>query len=556
MIYTVCASWLCGADLLSLKEMRVSVKKVYFPFIVLAVALQSTCGRIGYESVEIKFDSDTGTGGDTDTDSDTDTDTDTDSDTDIDTSTDTEIDTGLEIHDPLGDASSFSFVFPYRGRIWMGPRRDGTGAVTLQPGATAVSSVSFSFVRDVAGDNRHRNVATAPYPGIGATGCQVGTHSCGPDDENGRGLFFSGTVRGEEWLVVAGGRSDGDLDYVYMTKDNDDVLNFQYVDMSDSMGPQTKGFSALHIFDNRVYFGAPDTGGRRPYLMMIVNLPEGSGMDASGNIADRFNDQPCDPKKHDVCTLRTDMLPGIGLSAEAAMIDSITDFTGRLYVANNGGVARSRVAQPLDAFNYPEHWALITPSNSDYTGLTSIATTKTANIEPADKAVPAMVVFRDRLFLARNTTLGPQLWVCDPATVSGPAPATSTDCDSGDWKLVAPNRSLNRRLTQFDNGSNSVISFLQASADYLYIGFDNRRDGVALFRTASANPAMADFEGDGGCPALDHPTTCEGIGGDGFGSSGNSRILSATIVSTEKNEYLYAIVGNGTGPVRLVAQIQ
>jgi hypothetical protein len=237
-----------------------------------------------------------------------------------------------------------------------------------------------------------------------------------------------------------------------------------------------------------------------------------------------------------------------------SMIDSIADFNDRLYVANNGGIARSTTNQPLDYSQNPGHWTAATPSVAGYTAKTSITTDKTADLEPADKAVPAMASFGGRLYSARNTSTGPQLWACTPDIVAGPAPATATDCDPGDWQLIAPNTAGDTLLTQFNNPSNTHITLLQASSSHLYVGFDNPVDGIVLFRTFNPTAsAAADFEGEGGCPADQHPSGCAGLNGNGFGDGTNTRIFSSALIGVGGKDYLYIIVGNGTDPVKLYA---
>ncbi len=448
--------------------------------------------------------------------------------------------------DPVGDLSSFSFVFSYLGRIWVGPRTDGAGAVHMQPDGSSATPASFSFFKDTSG-NSHRNNSPDPYPSIGTTGCANNTPACGPDNEDGRGIFCSGTIGADEWLVVAGGRSGGDLDYVYMTRDSDDLLDFSYVDLDDSLGGNTKGISSMHVFSDRLFLGFPDTGGSRPYLVSVNRTPTAPGLDAVDNGGD-----PCDPLFHDACDLDAKDFPDVGGSAGMSMIDTITDFNDRLYVANNGGVVRSTTNQPLDYNSNPGHWTAVTPSAAGYSARVSVTTSKTADLEPADKAVPAMASFGGRLFLARNTDSGPQLWACTPDIESGPAPSTANDCDPGDWQPLALNTAGDTFLTQFNNPNNMDIALIEVSGAWLYVGFDNPTDGVVLFRTANPSASNAsDFEGESGCPADQHPAGCAGLHGNGFGDVNNARIFSSTLMSVDGTDYLYVIVGNGADPVRL-----
>lgn len=483
----------------------------------------------------------------------------TDSGTDIDSDTTTDSNGGpvtFLTDDPFGDGASFSFVFSYLEQIWFGPNGNGTGAAHMPPGGTTTTQVTFSFEKDVQGDNIHQNSCEpcTTYTAIGSVTCQKNTPLCGPDNEDGRGLFASGRIVEDNWLVLAGAfkdaAADNEMHYVYVTRDSKEVLGFSYIDLSEVLGAHTLGCSAMHIFKDRIYLGFPDSGGKRPYLTSIMRLPTASpGMDARGN-GDR--DEACDPDSHDACTLMAHELPGIGASADTAMIDSIADFNERLYIANNGGIVRSTLSEPLDAHNHPDHWKEITPSDAAYGSLSSITTSKTADIEPADKAVPGMVSFQDKFFFARNTVSGPQLWSCEPSGTG-----SETDCDSDDWRLVAPNARNNTSLTQFNNTHNVRISLLQADEQNLYVGFDNETDGVVLFRTKNPNVKIAsDFQGDRDCAADQGPLDCPGLSGNGFGSADNTRIFSSTMASYQGTVALYLVVGNASIPARVYAQIR
>src|SRR5207253_7461033 len=141
------------------------------------------------------------------------------------------------------------------------------------------------------------------------------------------------------------------------------------------------------------------------------------------------------------------------------------------------------------------------------------ATTKTSDLEPADRAVPAFASFGGRLYAARNSTTGPQLWSCDPARGG-----SATQCDSGDWSLVAPNTSGDTQATQFNDANNASVTLLAATSRHLYVGFNNSVRGVVVYRTANTAPAsMADFTGRLGCGA--NTSGSAGIGGDGMGAA-------------------------------------
>ncbi len=423
----------------------------------------------------------------------------------------------LVADDPFGDGTAFSFVAGYAGQIYMGPAADGTGAVRFNGDGSGLELVSFSFAADTTG-NATRNASAAPYPSIGRTGCTPDTAECGPDNEDGRGLFASGVVAGTEFLVVGGSRSGGDLDYVYMTSSTATTLAFRYVDLSAEQGPQTRGYSAMHVFANRLYMGFPDTGGERPYMHALINAPPDPGLDGVNNT--------------DFVNLEADNIPGLQ-TPNNAIVDSFTDFGNRLYLANSGAWIRSNTDTPDEAQGtMAADWEVITPSDAAFSAKTSVSTAKIADIEPADKAVPQMAVFGGRVYAARNTTDGPQLWRCDPETT-----APAGDCDAGDWSLIATNSTGDTLLSQFDDPNNAVVSMLVATNSHLYVGFDNAASGIALYRT-DTDPLTSDDFSRVGSPGL-------------LGDTSVTRIFDARAIDVSEQRLLYIVAGSGASGVKV-----
>jgi hypothetical protein len=458
---------------------------------------------------------------------------------------------GPVLFDPFGDGSASSFVFVYANKLYLGPNDSGTGAVRSNGDGSSPQSISFDFFRDTdaAGGSTSDNTST-PYTSIGSAACTGGNApECGPDNEDGRGLFASGLVASDEWLVIGGSRSGGNLDYVYMTEDLDTALNFKYVDISSNMGGQTKGFSALGVVSDRIYLGFPDSGGKRPYLVSVLNVPDvaATGLDT---IQNGNGGAACDPAVHDSCYLDAVSMPDIGKdggnSAGSIIIDFFGSYNGLVYLGNNGGLVRSTKSLPLDYGNHPGDWTAITPSAAAYSAKPSITTSKVSEIEPKDRTWPQFAVHNGLVYLARNTTDGPQLWRCDPTVQNTPAPATAADCDSDDWTLIAANGAGDPALSQLDNPNNSHISVLVANGDYLYVGYDNAIDGVVVFRSdATMISASSDFEGDAGCAP-----PCAGVGGDGFGiPATNAAFFDAKSLNFGGTDYLYVLVGDGVDPV-------
>ncbi len=430
---------------------------------------------------------------------------------------------------PFADGSPFAFVTGYRGQVYAGPNRTGTGIVRMAPDGTALESLALSFSRDAAGNSSSNS--SSPYASIGFTGCAENSvvNACGPDNEDGRGFLTSATFAGDEWLVLGGARSGGELDYVYLSRSAAAPLDFSYVDLSAALGANTRGFSAAIAAGERLYLGFPDNGGSRPYgLALLAAPPAPGGLDAVLN-ADVVNFN-----LHDAYNA------AYGRFASVSMVDAIAELDGRLYFFNNSGCLAARSLAPATKDDFT---ACSPAEGPAYALADSVEPTRQYDLEPRDRAWPGAVAWRGRLYALRNTYAGPQLWRCDPALGTDPAA-----CDRADWSLVAGDASQLTRFGRVD----AVGALLLATATELWIGFDGAKGGIALFRTSADAPAVAsDFRGAAGCAA--GAPACEGIGGDGFGAPATfSRIFDAEAIDWRGGTDLFLAAGDGAGPVRIV----
>lgn len=438
------------------------------------------------------------------------------------------------VSDPTGDGATFAFVFGYGGRVYVGPGRQGAGGARFLPDGSGAESFGFAFRHDVTGNvtsNKAFDYDKAlDYTSLGFTGCVKDTPACGPDNESGRGLFFSGLWGGTEWLGAAGGRPGGEFEYLYFSRDTDATLDFLYMDLSQGMGANTRAPSAAHFHGGQLYVGYTDGGGSRPYLTVHRAPPAAPGLDATSPT--------------DYLDLEGVKLPAVGNSgtpknpASMIGIDALATFNGKLYVANNGGCARSTSTTPGPA-NVSGNWVDCTPST--WAARSSVVLGSSGvDLTPAQKAVPAMVAFGGRLFLARNTTAGPQLFACTPNAAG--------DCNPADWTLVAPNTAagLATDLTQLEVAGRTRITLLAATARHLYVGFDLPA-GLDVYRTEKSAPTAGDFLGRSGC-AASAGLACEGLGGRGLGT-GARTTFSAQVLPFDGQDYVYLSAGDGSGPV-------
>jgi hypothetical protein len=424
--------------------------------------------------------------------------------------------------DPFGDGTPYADVVQFQGRLLFGPRQDGAAVLSTDYDGGGAQTLGFSIAKDVAGaGSKSRNKAAGPYTSFGAAGCITDTLACGPDNEDGIGLFTSVTIAGAQWLVAAGA---GYADHVYMAPALLSPVAFDYVGVSKWLSKAVT-ISAAAALNDVLYLGAIGHGPGSPFLLAVSSTPTAPGLDSGTYGVD----------------LKAKRLPRVGgegspknnnTSGSQIMIDSLTVFGGRLYVANNGGIVRSTTGAPRDAEAHPFDWADATPFAATRTAVT---TSNYADLEPADRAVPQLAAFAGRLFAIRNVYLGGsngvaggELWMCRPATLDL---GLSIQCGPLDWTLVVPASAARGNAT-----------VLVATSTHLYLGF-NGTSGVQLFRTSNPAPSgLADFQGAAGCAA--GTAGCQGQGGDGFGDASLKRFLGAHAFDFGAGPLLYVSVGD------------
>ncbi len=447
---------------------------------------------------------------------------------------------------PFGDGTPFSFLFEHTGQLWLGPGQSGAGAVSMSADGSGAQAVPWQFEHDAGASNTF--YAGKPARTIGARGCATNTTACGPDNESGRALFFNGVVAGAEWLGVAGAHTNGGTDYarfVYFSSPafplaSGGAIDFAYSDLVSSpyLSQSTHGATAAAVFHDRVYLGFQDAGGA--LVEALSAMPPLPGAQATDG--------------NDLNDMGARNMTGVG---GGALVDSMAVFgpaaSDSLYLANGSGLTRSITSAPtrcacllgLLCLSCPD-WTDATPSDSRWRNLTSIATAKNSDLEPADRAIPAMVSFKGNLFAARNTTSGPQLWWCAPTQGGG-------QCGPADWSLVAANTVGDNKESQFNDTTNAAMTLLAATPQHLYVGFNNAVRGLVVYRTGNASaPVASDFTGRLGCTAS---TSCAGLGRDGLGA-GLTRIYDGKALSFGARDYLYLAAGTGTTPVSVYRAAQ
>src|SRR4051812_4774398 len=252
--------------------------------------------------------------------------------------------------DPFSDGTSFAYVFSYANRIYVGPGKDGASAVRMNADGTAPEPVHFGFVADVGNVKSALSPTPATFPSLGFTGCTPDTLACGPDNEDGRGLFNAVTIGTKEWLFAAGARQTSVLKHLYLTTDTTATPRFPYVGTS-LLGGGTRGTTAVAALGTALYVGFADSGGSgTPVLVKVSGLPADST-------------QPLNPT---VTYLPTSSVLN---SRATGLIDALAPFSGSLYAGNDGGCA---------SYN-GSSWFNCTPSATAWTAKLSVATSKSSD---------------------------------------------------------------------------------------------------------------------------------------------------------------------------------
>jgi hypothetical protein len=413
-------------------------------------------------------------------------------------------DDGPVIVDPIGDGTNtFSMLASYRGYIYIGPSENNDAMFRLKPDGSDPEIISFIF------RNGEDEDTTSLSPG--------------PDGEEGINYICGGKIGETEYLFIGPYKTaDGSaIDFIYKTADMGSTVEFYGLDVGPYLGYYTKSVSSMIVFNNYLYIGFPNRnpwfgdGPKKPYFIKAASIEPFEAVD-----------------------LNASYMPRIGYyGGNRTMrlgIDSMCVYNDRLYIANggrgqigsNGGIIRSTSDNPGAYLSNPGDWEDVTPvGETEWHAVAndrfSIELSKVDRLIPADRAFPAMTVYHGKLYAARNTTDGPQVW----------------KYDGSQWELVADNGS---GLSDMGRTGNSVVSLLVVNGDRLYIGYDNSTDGVHVWRTVSENydPLyMADFE----------PVTEDGMGD----AQNNLRIYHGISIADRGKDYLWLLCGRENGSLRV-----
>ncbi len=221
------------------------------------------------------------------------------------------------------NSSTFGYLIDFNSKIYSGPNNSGNGALRFAYDGSIPESVQFSFEKDTTvqdGDatnvssnlasSRENSISVPPYVTLGHSGCTTnnGTLSlgCGPDNENGRGVFATGILSSASYLFVAGAKTIADglgqylFDYLYYSADPSSNMSYKYIDLGSITGTLTAGTSSLTVLNNRVFAGFAKSSNDGIGLFGGLNAPDfgfvtfnsadsGTGFCTPGSNCDAFD---------------------------------------------------------------------------------------------------------------------------------------------------------------------------------------------------------------------------------------------------------------------------
>ena len=457
--------------------------------------------------------------------------------------------------DPFGDGTSFSYIFGFNNMIYLGPNKNNNGAIRMNPDATGIQNITFSIVKDTTDQwskfsGKSRSSNSGPFDTFGIYP-YTNDDAAGPDREEGVELFTVGEVNNVNYLFVGPRKTRWDYDpkysnwggdtrteYLYYTDNTDTILDMKYLDCRKVWGDNNAQLAvvAMTTFNDEVIKGASGDGSYRPKLLKVPYI----------------NPQDINATTNNMYDLNARFIPDIGISAfygvnknngddDTLSIDSMMEFDGQLYVANNGGIARTKAGQEptrcSDTTQCRTYWEglfsqnlVINTGKSAYDNKRSVNLSEGFNLRPYKKAIPYMTTYTDPmtnqyLIFGRNVSNtgydgGTQLF----------------RLDTNDNLVMIANDGNN--LTNMGDTNNKAISLVTVNGSYLYVGFDNTVTGFELYRTNKASPsAVSDFER---------------VSTDGLGSGNTiTRSFSSTSLQMGGYYYLYIVAGDNSNPIQI-----
>src|SRR2546422_3314110 len=139
----------------------------------------------------------------------------------------------------------------------------------MQPDGTAVETVQLAFQPDPGMNQNLATPADTGFTSRGYFGCAADTLQCGPDNEDGRGLFIAFSSSGTERLFAVGGRQASIIRHGYVTSDTNAVPSFSPIGLN--VGGGVRGASSAVAIGTTLYVGTVDgSGSGQPAILPIA----------------------------------------------------------------------------------------------------------------------------------------------------------------------------------------------------------------------------------------------------------------------------------------------
>ncbi|WP_061249490.1 beta strand repeat-containing protein [Leptospira alstonii] len=517
--------------------------------------------------------------------------------------------------DPFGDASSFGYITNYNSKIYIGPNGGGNQAVRFNFDGTVPESVSFSFPGvSNAAVSRDGGIPVPRHVTIGHTGCTTDNadqeKGCGPDNENGRGVFTAGTLGGISHLLIAGAKSATGFAYIYYTSDTDAGLDFKSIKLNSIAGSAAIATSALGILDDRIYVGIAKSNGSNQ-----LNAPDFGKV--SFNTADTVFPNHCTIGSD--CTtggtgttrFKMSLMPYFGGGSQPLIggdnnspnwakivgIDSLFVFNNRIYAANggynypghNGTIIRSDKINPdacAGVNNCPD-WKEIAPRTDDkwYNNAGGTVTTnnwyslelmKLSDLIPSDRAFAQFAEFNGNLYVTRTlcqTNQGGVTAAGGTGAFNG-FRATSTAINGCTTAGFGNRRPQLWKCDPTNGGADAVNPTTCEANEWSVVGDDNNgftnfgngNNHSMTMLVTNGSHLYVGFDNGTGVQiwrtkaGVTNPgansTDWEQIGGNGLGdAANNTQIFSGTSANTTNGtKYIYVSTGKGGVPMRIFRQ--
>lgn len=455
---------------------------------------------------------------------------------------------GPYFSDPFSDGSTFSWVFKYANRIYLGTNDRNNAAFRFEADGANPVTVDFKF-------SAGSSCSTTTTFGYGATRT-CGTNQ-GPNDERGVVGFTSQTavVSAVSYEALFVGSIKDNVSHGYLTQDLDTRLDWrQFAFPSFTGGLNTKSASTIYVKDNLLWECMASDHGTQSPICVSFNLTAPSGVLTATGVSD--------------LNLKAEGILGkngtnpAGGGSDVVGIDSMIYVDSKLCFANNGGILCTNRPQDHDKMfctggggcNSPVITNLTPSGATASTGFLTSATRvlPTAaqggleKIGAGQKGIPVLAVYGTNLYMVRNaaqgnadetarsTALRGELWKCPlPCTASG-------------WTRIISG-------AESEIGTGNAISMFQSNGTgVVYISFDDMTSGLRIFRIAST-----DIPQSNGTTLSSAGWTQQSIAGLNTTAPVHTRVYSSASIHKAGKNYLYFSTGTGAGgtPFKVFRQI-